>query len=172
MIIRSERSEDFASIRQVNMLAFDNRDSEADLVDAIRLSQGFVPGLSLVAEMDGQVVGHILFSKIDVTMDQKKTSVLALAPMAVTPQFQNQGIGTKLITEGLNRCRMSEYKIIIVIGHPGFYPKFGFLPARSNGLECHQYPVPDDVFMVLELEKDALKGVSGVVEYPETFNGV
>jgi putative acetyltransferase len=172
MIIRSERKDDYDTIYQLNVLAFENRLAEADLVDRIRKSQDFIPVLSIVAEVNGQVVGHILFSKIGIVSNNIIIPALALAPMAVLPNFQKQGIGARLVRDGLNKCRELGHNIVVVIGHPWFYPKFGFKSARKYGLECDQYNVSDDVFMVVELDERALQDVQGIVRYPEIFDGV
>ena len=96
---------------------------------------------------------------------------LALAPMAVHPEFQSQGIGSRLVREGLERCRNLGHRIVVVVGHPEFYPRFGFTPARAKGLEA-PFPVPDEAFMVTELVPGALDGVSGMIVYPAPFEGV
>jgi len=96
---------------------------------------------------------------------------LALAPLAVHPEFQNQGIGSRLVGEGLARCRNLGHKIVVVVGHPEFYPRFGFTSARAKGLEA-PFPVPDEAFMVTKLVPRALDGVSGMIVYPAPFEGV
>jgi len=168
-VIRSERREDSEAIHEVNRLAFGQED-EALLVRRIRNSSYFIPDLSLVASQKGQIVGHILFSMISIEGQHGKKCVLSLAPMAVHPEFQNQGIGSKLVREGLKRCRNLGHKIVIVIGHPDYYPRFGFVPAREKGLEA-PFPVPDEAFMVLELAPKALAGIKGTATYPPEFEG-
>ena len=168
MIVRPETAADLAAIHEINTLAF-GRDSEARLVDAIRASNDFVPGLSLVAEQDGRVVGHILFSQIHIRSERTLIAALALAPMAVHPDLQNQGIGSRLVRDGLAACRRLGHRIVVVVGHPNYYPRFGFTSARALGL---QSPYPDPVFMAQELEPGALRAVSGTVEYPPSFHSV
>jgi len=170
IVIRSERKEDFDAIHEVNRLAFGQED-EAFLVQRIRNSSQFIPELSLVASKEGQIVGHILFSLIDIEGQHGNRSVLSLAPMAVHPDFQNQGIGSKLVREGLKKCQQLGYEIVIVIGHPNYYPRFGFAPARQKGLEA-SFPVPDEAFMVLELVPNSLTGLKGTVKYPPEFDGM
>lgn len=165
--IRKERKEDIEAIHLVNRLAFGQED-EALLVQRIRESSGFIPELSLVAVRDSQVVGHILFSRIHIETPQKNVEVLSLAPMAVLPEFQNQGIGSELVRTGLKECRDLGHKIVVVIGHPGYYPRFGFVPAREKGLDA-PFPVPDDAFMVCELVPDTLAGIEGRIKYPPEF---
>lgn len=170
IVIRSERKEDAEAIHEVNRLAFGQED-EALLVQRIRNSSHFIPELSLVASQKGQIFGHVLFSLIDIEGQHGNRSVLSLAPMAVHPDFQNQGIGTKLVREGLKKCRQLGYAIVIVIGHPDYYPRFGFVPARQKGLKA-PFPVPDEAFMVLELVPNALAGLKGTVKYPPEFEGM
>jgi len=170
IVIRSERKEDFDAIHEVNRLAFGQED-EAFLVQRIWNSSQFIPELSLVASKEGQIVGHILFSLIDIEGQHGNRSVLSLAPMAVHPDFQNQGIGSKLVREGLKKCQQLGYEIVIVIGHPNYYPRFGFAPARQKGLEA-SFPVPDEAFMVLELVPNSLTGLKGTVKYPPEFDGM
>ncbi|MBN2146404.1 MAG: N-acetyltransferase [Anaerolineales bacterium] len=171
MIIRPETSADYDAIRQVNILAFDNRSSEAGLVEAIRRQPDFIPALSLVAELDGQVVGHILFSPIRIETAQEHLPAISLAPMAVRPEYQNQGIGSALVEHGLAECRRLGQRIAIVLGHTNFYPRFGFMPASRWGLQG-PYPEAGDAFMALELQPGALRGVQGTVCYPSIFDGV
>jgi len=169
IVIRSERREDLEAIHEVNRLAFGQED-EALLVRSIRNSSHFIPELSLVASQKGQIVGHILFSMISIEGQHGIKPVLSLAPMAVHPEVQNQGIGSKLVREGLKRCRNLRHEIVIVIGHPHYYPRFGFVPAGQKGLEA-PFPVPDEAFMVLELAPKALAGIKGMVTYPPEFEG-
>jgi putative acetyltransferase len=170
ILVRAEKREDIGAIRMVNRLAFGQED-EADLVQRIRKSSDFIPGLSLVAVKDSKVVGHILFSHIQIETVQRNVKALSLAPMAVLPEFQNSGIGSQLVRIGLEKCRDLEHKIVVVIGHPEYYPRFGFVPARKKGLDLH-FPVPDEAFMVCELEPDALEGIEGKVKFPPEFEDV
>ena len=168
--IRAERTEDFPAIHSVNLMAFGQED-EAFLVQRIRESSGFVPELSLVAAKDSRIVGHILFSRIHIETPTESVVVLSLAPMAVLPEFQNSGIGSQLVRQGLKKCRELGHTIVVVIGHPEYYPRFGFIPARKKGLDLH-FPVADEAFMVCELEPDALEGITGMVKYPSEFSDV
>jgi putative acetyltransferase len=166
--IRPENPEDIVRIDELTRLAFQGVD-EANLIAAIRDSTYFVPELSLVAVDDDRVVGHILFSLITIESSEKSVEALALAPMAVLPEYQNRGIGTLLVQHGLAACKKLGYSIVIVVGHPEYYPRFGFTPARDCGIKA-PFEVPDEAFMVLELVPDALKNVSGVVKYSPAFD--
>jgi putative acetyltransferase len=165
--IRPETAEDYAAIREVNLLAF-GQEIEPRLVEALRESPDFIPGLSLVAVEGSQVVGHILFSPVVIETKDGSVPALTLAPLAVRPEFQNQGIGSQLVRRGIERCRTLGHRIVVVVGHPTYYPRFGFSPARARGLEA-PFPVPDEAFMVLELAPGALDGVAGVVRYSPPF---
>lgn len=168
--IRPERKEDIEGIHEVNRLAFGVED-EAQIIKRLRQSSRFIPELSLLAIKKGQIVGHILFNLITIESQQGDISALSLAPMAVHPEFQSQGIGSELVREGLNRCQKLGHKIVVVVGHPGYYPRFGFVSAREKGLET-PFPVPDEAFMVKELIPDALKGIKGIVKYPSEFDEI
>ncbi|HUY99361.1 MAG TPA: N-acetyltransferase [Thermomicrobiaceae bacterium] len=168
--IRAETAADRAAIHEVNALAF-GREAEAGLVDAIRDSPEFIPELSLVAEWDGRVAGHVLFSRIVIRTADSDVPALTLAPVAVRPEAQNQGVGTALVREGLERARALGHRIVVVIGHPTYYPRFGFAPARPQGLEA-PFPIADPPFMALALVPGALDGVRGTVVYPPAFEGV
>jgi len=163
--IRPETSADWPAIHDVNTRAF-GRESEARLVDTIRASDSFLPELSLVAVEAACIVGHVLFSGIGIRTAERLLPALALAPMAVLPGRQNQGIGSALIRRGLEECRRHGHHIVVVVGHRNYYPRFGFSSARAKGLEA---PFPDAVFMVQELTPGALDGVRGTVEYPPAF---
>lgn len=166
-----ESSKHKVNVAKVNTLAF-GKENEAALVNEIRNSKEFIPELSLIAvDENDQVVGHILFSKIYIKSQDKKLETIALAPMAVLPSHQGKGIGSKLVQTGLNRCAELGYQHVIVLGHPNFYPKFGFETASKYGI-LPPFPVPDEVFMAIELEPRGLSGFSGTVEYPAAFNNV
>ena len=167
-LIRTEKRNDAEAIHEVNRLAFGQED-ESLLIRRIRNSSCFIPDLSLVAEKDGKIVGHILFSSISIETKKGQIPALSLAPMAVLPAFQNQGIGSKLVREGLARSHRLGHKIIVVIGHPEYYPRFGFMSARTKGLEV-SFPLPDEAFMVHELVPQALEGIQGTVKYPPEFD--
>ena len=167
IIIRPESTADHDAIRHVNRLAF-GQDDEARLVDALR-DGGYIR-VSLVAEMEGQVVGHILFSDLPIITEAGTVPALALAPMAVLPEFQNQGIGSAMVRSGLEECRQQGHKIVVVLGLPHFYPRFGFSPKLTAHLES---PFSGkDSFMALELVAGALDGVTGQVQYPPPFGAL
>ncbi len=166
--IRPETTVDHAAVHEVNVLAF-GREVEAHLIEALRQSPDFTPELSLVAVENGQVVGHILFSPMTIEERGTSTPALALAVMAVRPKFQKRGIGSSLVRHGLKECWRLEHQIVIVVGHPEFYPRFGFSSARAKGLEA-PFQVPDEAFMALELTAGSLDGISGMVRYPPAFD--
>lgn len=168
--IRPETAADHGEIRKANKKAFGGK-SESKLVDAVRESDFFVPELSLVADAGGKVVGHILFTPVSIVEGEKEFPALALAPMCVLPEFQNKGIGSLLVRRGLEECARLGHKLVVVLGHPGYYPRFGFVPAGERGLKL-PFEAPAEAFMVLELAPGALAGVSGTVEYPEPFHEV
>jgi putative acetyltransferase len=145
---------------------------EARLVGLIRDSEQFIPELSLAAiKGDGEVIGHILFSIINLVTEQGTVPTLGLAPMAVKPDYQNNGIGSALVKEGIKASKALGYEHIFVLGHPNFYPRFGFSPSSQFGI-LSPFPVPDEIFMALEIEKGSLSGLQGKIEYPPAFNAV
>ncbi|MGH7999620.1 MAG: GNAT family N-acetyltransferase [Brasilonema sp.] len=158
-----------AKIRQVITDAF-GQTKEAELVEKIRNSPNFIPELSLVALEDGDVLGHILFSHIFIEAPQQ-IPALALAPLAVTPLHQRQGIGSQLVEVGLSKCHKSDYPIVVVVGNPRYYRRFGFQKASQFRLHS-SLPIPDEAFMVLELKSSALINIKGIVCYPAYFNEV
>jgi len=168
MTIRTETTEDMVAIRNVNERAF-GRPAEADLVDALRRN-GKVT-LSLVAEDDGRIVGHILFSPVTIEAGDDHLAGVGLAPMAVLPELQNRGIGSLLVKRGLDHCREARHQFAVVLGHPEYYPRFGFVPASRFGVKC-EYDVADEVFMAIELQEGALENCAGVVKYQVEFNEV
>ena len=126
---------------------------------------------SLVAIKNNEIVGHIAFSPVTIESDQTTVNAVGLGPMAVSPESQRSGIGSQLVEEGLSRIRTAGHDLVIVIGHPKYYPRFGFSPARAHGLQC-EYDVPDEAFMVLELTPGALRGEGGLVKFPPEFADV
>ncbi len=128
--------------------------------------------VSLVAEQDGRIVGHILFSPVTIVSTGTVFPAVGLAPMAVLPELQRQGIGSLLVENGLAECRRrAGHECIVVLGHPEYYPRFGFVPASEYGLKC-EYDVPDEVFMAIEPRKGALLGRAGTVKYQPEFNEI
>jgi len=167
MQIRPERQSDIPSIRAVNQSAF-NTSAEADVVDALReRAQRLV---SLVADADGTIVGHIMFSPVTL-LAHPDLRIMGLAPMAVVPARQRQGIGSALVHEGLERCRELGFAAVVVLGHAEYYPRFGFTPASRFSLRC-EYDVPDEVFMAIELDARTLRGRSGTIRYHAAFTEV
>lgn len=167
MLIRPETIADHEAIRKVNSLAF-GQEAEARLVDALR-DGGYVR-VSLVAEKDGQVVGHILFSDLPIITEGGIVPALALAPMAVLPAQQRQGIGSGLVRRGLEICREQGHRIVIVLGHTDFYPRFGFSAKLAESLSS---PFGGgESWMAIELVPQALVGVVGKVQYSPPFNKV
>ncbi len=165
-----ETDDDIATIHEVVAAAF-GRTSEAKLVEVIRQSPNFIPELSLVAVENGDVLGHILFSSIVIETQEQAIPALALAPLAVTPTRQREGIGSQLVQAGLSQSRELNHSVIVVLGNPGYYERFGFQTASKFGVQA-PFPVPDEAFMVLELKPDALINVSGIVRYPTYFDQV
>jgi putative acetyltransferase len=166
--IREETRCDALAIREVNLEAF-GRENEASLVRA--LGEAGACFISLVAERAGRVVGHILFSTATVESSWGEWTALGLGPLAVRPSDQGQGIGSQLVEAGLARCRQEGQLVIFVLGHPGYYPRFGFVPSRPLGLRW-EHEAPAEAFMVAELQEGALAGRTGVVKYHPAFDGV
>jgi len=167
IIVRREKPEDIEGIREVNERAF-GKPQEGDIVNVLR--ETCPEALSFVALEEDRVVGHILFSPATIHSGDNEVRGMGLAPMAVMPDHQRQGIGSRLIQAGLEALKKSSYPFVIVVGHPEYYPKFGFVPASDHGLKCQWDGVPDEAFMVLVLDESAMKGVSGVARYRSEFD--
>ena len=164
---REETADDYGAVRRVNEQAFAQPD-EANLVDALRAA---CPHVSLVAESGGRVVGHIFFSPVSFESGGKGCAAMGLGPMAVAPEMQRRGVGSRLVREGLEECRRARAAAVVVLGHADYYPRFGFARASRWGLRC-KWPVGDEHFMAAELAPGALDGVSGLVEYRPEFDAV
>jgi len=163
--VRDEKPEDYDAIRRVNELAFKGK-SEADLVDALRDSGDDI--ISMVALQDDKVVGHILFSPVSIENGEDSNTAMGLGPISVLPEHQRQGIGSRLVKVGLGECKANGCPVVVVLGHPEYYPRFGFTPSKPLGIEWEK-EVPEEVFMVVELEEGALEGVAGIVKYHAAF---
>jgi len=163
--IRPEIPDDAAAIRHVNQEAF-GQIQEAEIVEELR-SRGALT-ISLVAIQSNEIVGHIAFSPVKVELEHSKFDAIALAPMAVLPACQRKGIGSKLVRAGLEECRQIGHELVVVLGHPAYYPRFGFIPASTYGIKS-EYDVPDEAFMALELRQGAFSGRSGIVKYQPEF---
>jgi putative acetyltransferase len=162
--IRRERRSDVSDIRRVNESAF-NGPAEACLVELLRDANKAI--VSLVATLDDKVVGHIMFSPITIESNPKRAGGLGLAPLAVLPKHQGRGIGTNLVTRGVQECKKEGYDILVVLGAERFYTRFGFRRASIYNLK-NEYNA-DENFMALELKVDALRSVSGLVKYESEF---
>jgi putative acetyltransferase len=165
MLVRPETAADIDVVAELNRVAFGGPD-EARIVDALRGAVS--PLVSLVADDAGAVVGHILCSPVTL-VPAPTLRVMGLAPMAVLPSHQRTGVGTALARAALDACRARGASAVVVVGHPTYYPRFGFVPASRFGLTC-EYEVPDEVFMAMELHPDGLAGQSGLVRFHAAFN--
>lgn len=165
--IREEKQEDYDEVRMVNEQAF-GQPEEGRIVDKLRETCKEV--VSLVAVSNNEVVGHIFFSPVTIDIEGRSIKGMGLAPMAVLPGFQNQGIGTMLVREGVRRIKETACPFIVVLGHENYYPRFGFERASKFGLKSQWEGVPDDAFMAMILDESEMKGVAGVVKYRDEFN--
>ena len=168
LIIRREEPQDVAAIRFVNEQAFDGS-AEANAIDALR--ERGAATLSLVAVIEDRVVGHLFFSPVTIEAPDRSWPGLGLAPLAVLPEYQRQGIGTALMNTGLEECRRLGYSRVIVLGHPDYYPRFGFERASCCGVRF-EFEAPDEACMILALQPGALDGLSGVAKYQPEWSGV
>ena len=165
--IRFEKPEDIAFIHSVNELAF-GRVSEAKLVDTLRLA--CTDHLSLVADDNGSIIGHLMFTPVVITDGKQKTEGMGLAPMAVLPSRQRQGIGTQLVDTGLQILKEKGCPFVIVLGHPEYYPRFGFQAASGCNIRTQWDGIPDEAFMILVMDHEAMQNASGVATFRDEFN--
>lgn len=165
LTIRPETYADYGAIHHVNEQAFGQR-AEAELIDNLRKKKAIT--LSLVAETEQQIVGHILFSPVIVESEESSFKAVSLAPIAVLPAYQRKGIGSQLVWAGLEECRLLGHDLVFVVGYPEYYPRFGFVQARPKGFNC-EFEVPDEAWMVLELKDKAPPRTGGTVYFQPEF---
>lgn len=172
IIIRQEQPSDFNAVFNLIEKAFKSEEfsdhQEQFLVERLRKSETFIPELSLVAETNNQIIGHILLTKIKIKNESETFTSLALAPVSVLPEYQGKGIGKKLIETIHQKAKALGYQSIILLGHETYYPKFGYKIAEDFNIRL-PFKVPKENCMAIELTENALANVSGVVEYPKEF---
>ncbi|MCJ8166295.1 N-acetyltransferase [Pontibacter sp. E15-1] len=172
ILIRHEKPTDHIAVFELIKDSFGKEEfsdhREHFLVERLRESDSFIQELSLVAEVEGKIVGHILLTKIKIKNTAAEFVSLALAPVSVIPEFQNMGIGGMLIAKAHEIARKMGYTSVVVLGHENYYPRFGYRQAHTFGIES-PFDVPKENFMAIELIDNGLKGISGKVEYPEAF---
>ncbi len=165
--IRVENKDDLITIKEINNKAF-GQPEEGNIIDKIRASGSQI--LSLVAEIDQKIVGHIFYSEAEIEHDNERIIGMGLAPMAVLPEYQKQGVGKKLINESISILKKKPIAFIIVLGHEDYYPKFGFDKASKYGISCQWDGVPDEAFMIMILDKEKMENVHGVARYRDEWN--
>lgn len=169
MTIRQEIIKDYTAVYNLHVEAFSGV-AEANLVEKLRMDESFIPELSLVAELKHQVIGHVLFTKAHiVNASMEKTDCLALAPLAVNKGNQGKGIGSKLVTFGLNVCESLGWPAVIVLGHKTYYSRFGFMPASNWNIHAPFKLTDSDNFMAIELVKGGLRNERSTMEYAKPF---
>ncbi|MDQ3978649.1 MAG: N-acetyltransferase [Actinomycetota bacterium] len=167
--VRPEEPADFEEVRRTVQLAF-GRVNEADLVERLRDSDYYVPELALVAERDGEIVGHVMLTYVELRGSESSLAVLSLAPLSVRPDAQQEGVGAALVERALARAEARREPLVVVLGHPRYYTRFGFEPARPHGIEPPPPGVPDEVWLVRLLPGyDGRQ--RGQVVYPPAFDG-
>jgi len=172
MKIRIENKNDYEAVFDLTERAFENESisdhKEQFLIERLRKSEAFISELSIIAEIDRKIVGHILLTRVKIKNESNEFDSLALAPVSVLPEFRNRGIGGRLILESHKKARALSYKSIVLLGHANYYPRFGYEHADKYGIEL-PFPVPKENCMIIELIENGLGGVSGIVEYPKEF---
>lgn len=167
LVIRQENMDDYEQVYNVIKTAFEKAEhsdgNEQDLVVLLRKSNSFIPELSLVAVNENKIVGYILFTKVKIGDNTE----LALAPLAVLPEYQRKGIGTSLIKEGHKIAKKLNYNYSIVLGSNKYYPRLGYIPASKYNIKA-PFDVEDNYFMAIKLNENA-KTINGKVEYDEAF---
>jgi putative acetyltransferase len=165
LTIRAETPQDERRIAEVTTQAF-GKEREARIVEEIRGSDNYVAELSLVAELDGEIVGHVLLSYVGLTGRERR--VLELGPISVAPEYQGTGIGSALVREALRRADDRGEPLVLVLGHADYYPRFGFRPARELGITPPDPTIPDEVFLAIPLRAYD-RALNGRVIFPPAF---
>jgi len=172
VVIRREEDDDYSAVNNVLTSAFESNEEgqveEAALVKRLRKDSSFKPEFSLVAILNEELIGHVLLTDIDIVLDKITFKSLALAPVSVLPKYQRKGVGSKLILAAHDQAIKSNYKSICLIGHSDYYPRFGYHPASQYGIKF-PFDAPDENCMAVELVKNSLDDVSGMIKYPEVF---
>lgn len=172
IIIRKEIVEDHQAVEQLVEWAFKTMPysdgTEHQIVHRLRKSAAFIPELSLVAERDNQMIGHILLTKIQIKNEQQSVEGLSLAPVSVHPDWQRQGIGGQLIKRAHAIARKLGFQSVVLLGHKDYYPRFGYRPTTDFGI-CLPFDSPPENCMILELQPNSLQGITGTVQYPAAF---
>ena len=170
--IRQEQIKDYEAVHKVVELAFrdmeDSDHSEPFLVDQLRQTDAFIPELSLVDEVDEEIIGHILMTKVEIVSENKSVTSLGLAPVSVLPEYQNRGIGSASIREAHKRATELGYGSVVLLGHKDYYPRFGYKQAIDFGIEF-PFDVPHEYCMAIELRPKSLKDVQGMIQYAKPF---
>lgn len=161
VLIREESAEDNSFVLDLTELAFGQKE-EADLVEKLRARDEII--LSQVAEMEGQIVGHVAWSECHIRNESESFIAITMAPVSVLPKYQKQGIGSRLIEAGLKQVKLMGYTIAVVLGHPEYYPRFGFEVSKPYGIIWDR-EYPDEALMVKELVPKALKNISGIIRF-------
>ena len=173
MFIRSITPSDYPATKELIVAAFQQSEhgyqGEAQIVEKIRQETTYEPELEMVAEVDGKLLGHGLLSPVKIVNEQRTFTGLVLAPLAVLPEFQGQGIGGKLLQELEKQAAKQSYPFISILGHPDYYPRFGYQKASLYNITA-PFSVPDEAFLIKALTPEGLVGVSGVVRYSKAFD--
>lgn len=172
LTIRQEEPKDYPAVAKLLKSAFQDEthsdQNEHLLVERLRNSDAFIPELSIVAELEGKIAGHILLTKIKIWNENESFESLALAPVSVNPNHQKKGIGGQLIRAAHQKAKELGFQSVVLLGHQDYYPKFGYKPAGKYGIKI-PFDAPEENCLAIELTKNALKGVSGMVAYPREF---
>ena len=172
--IRKSSTLDGTEIEKIHIKAFGKEKGPeiADLVDGLFNDETARPSLSLVAVEGDQLIGHILFTNATLTQTTEPVSAQILAPLAVLPDTQRRGVGGQLIEEGLTRLKETGVELVFVLGHPEYYPRYGFKPAGKKGYEA-PYPIPEEhagAWMVQELRAGIIGRITGKVRCSDVLN--